>query len=1094
MSGRGFVRGSNNGLRNQGRYTGRGRGSTITPKVDKDSKFEGGGADLPILDFGGAPKDNKPIEFLQLMGEYVALHYSKQICQAFWSTPPAFGADVLAPVLPDVIPNTNVGKALLAEYTNDHKEWKADLKKYEEHKMVVYSLVYTQLSESSRVELKEDLQWLELSNARDLLYLIRRIRATHIARQSGNPGMDKERVRMVWANMRMQSNENSYEFRKRVENHQLQRSSVGLPIIPESELVIGILNKLDMSRYAQLTKDYFDNERRGIAVLPPLSGTLWREIKDSQIIRYRGTAVNELQGVYLSNIEDLPKDYGSRNNRGGRGGRGGRGSFGGRGGGRGRGQVSKESNVSQSATVPMKSSAETSLVPRDIICWTCGKKGHRSTICPMKKIQKSVHFTSAVEEAVFLTAISKFNPRDDDCVPDTISITTPVESISVVTTGNVWGDTVIMLDTQASVHIISSSTIASQIMDTEVPVMIQGITGDRVRVQKQATIKGLNITGYYSPEMAANIISYYKLKDTHDVNYDDQLDTFTATPYAGPTLTFVPVNGHYIMDLATTVQTFMVNVKTLRYSARQLTTARKAYDFLIRMGYLSYKSAAEIVQRGSMKGLDFTRADLVIAQDVFGIPAPYIMGQGTQSNKKCQDNDLIPIHESTSQDLQLDLFYFLGQVFLLSISILMGLIMVTHLGPGKNGDVNDLKSRKKAGKALLVHLHEYEMKGFNIRSVTSDNEGAIKAVKSSVNELGIDFSVQGHGTHMPHAESAIRHVKNKARAVLYGLQFPLPSKLAAALITYVVTIVNMVPKINSPGHLPAFTAFKGRVPNLSVDAPFPFCTTGILQRASGPSYNSSMSRGDYCIWLGTTRNLKGTHKCLNLDTFKEITGDVFRPTPLTDTAIQRMRLMSGPISTYQEEFADDLLVNPNPSYALDPTRGMNMSEENMSNELLQTDESNTDIVQADDLNTEIQTNEISSELNTIEMNVELNIETVPDNDVEMLPTEIDIIQDEQVFSAMTVKNASNVYGDDVVSAAVKVELIHLIGKKVFECLPPSYVSTISIPSKMFITEKKLPSGEFDKLKARLVAGGHKQDRSLYTDESTSSPTVAFFHL
>ena len=51
MSGRGFIRGSNNGLRNRGRYTGRGRGYTITAKVDKDSKFEGGRADLPILDF-----------------------------------------------------------------------------------------------------------------------------------------------------------------------------------------------------------------------------------------------------------------------------------------------------------------------------------------------------------------------------------------------------------------------------------------------------------------------------------------------------------------------------------------------------------------------------------------------------------------------------------------------------------------------------------------------------------------------------------------------------------------------------------------------------------------------------------------------------------------------------------------------------------------------------------------------------------------------------------------------------------------------------------------------------------------------------------
>jgi hypothetical protein len=88
------------------------------------------------------------------------------------------------------------------------------VKKYEEHKMVVYSLVYKPLSESSRVELKEYLQWLELSNAADLLCLIRRIRATHIARQSGNPGMDKERVRMVWANMRMQSNETAMNFGK----------------------------------------------------------------------------------------------------------------------------------------------------------------------------------------------------------------------------------------------------------------------------------------------------------------------------------------------------------------------------------------------------------------------------------------------------------------------------------------------------------------------------------------------------------------------------------------------------------------------------------------------------------------------------------------------------------------------------------------------------------------------------------------------------------------------------------------------------------------------------------------------------------------
>jgi hypothetical protein len=48
----------------------------------------------------------------------------------------------------------------------------------------------------------------------------------------------------------------------------------------------------------------------------------------------------------------------------------------------------------------------------------------------------------------------------------------------------------------------------------------------------------------------------------------------------------------------------------------------------------------------------------------------------------------------------------------------------------------------------------------------------------------------------------------------------------------------------------------------------------------------------------------------------------------------------------------------------------------------------------------------------------------------------------------------------------------------------------SIRSMLFFKEKFLPDGTFDKLKARLVAGGHQQDRSVYTQDQTSSPTVA----
>ena len=43
---------------------------------------------------------------------------------------------------------------------------------------------------------------------------------------------------------------------------------------------------------------------------------------------------------------------------------------------------------------------------------------------------------------------------------------------------------------------------------------------------------------------------------------------------------------------------------------------------------------------------------------------------------------------------------------------------------------------------------------------------------------------------------------------------------------------------------------------------------------------------------------------------------------------------------------------------------------------------------------------------------------------------------------------------------------------------------------LFFKEKYKPDGMFDKLKARLVAGGNRQDRSIYSESDTSSPTVA----
>ena len=63
-------------------------------------------------------------------------------------------------------------------------------------------------------------------------------------------------------------------------------------------------------------------ERRGIAELPDASSTLWKEIKDTQIIRFGSNGGNGLESVHLSRADEVNIDGGRGRGRGGRSGRG----------------------------------------------------------------------------------------------------------------------------------------------------------------------------------------------------------------------------------------------------------------------------------------------------------------------------------------------------------------------------------------------------------------------------------------------------------------------------------------------------------------------------------------------------------------------------------------------------------------------------------------------------------------------------------------------------------------------------------------------------------------------------------------------------
>lgn len=276
----------------------------------------------------------------------------------------------------------------------------------------------------------------------------------------------------------------------------------------------------------------------------------------------------------------------------------------------------------------------------------------------------------------------------------------------------------------------------------------------------------------------------------------------------------------------------------------------------------------------------------------------------------------------------------------------------------------------------------------------------------------------------------------------------------------------MVPKVNAAGHLPAHTAFTGRIANFAKDAPYAFGTAGFLQRASGPTSNSAAPRGDYCIWLGTTHNLAGTHRCLNIDTLREITGDTFRPSILTESAILRLTHLSGqsleplPPPTPIEQVLD----NPTPSYPLDPNRGVE------PHNIVDVPPTEIEIVSADavtDLAQLVQFEGDASDpvlLPDLQETTALLVDDSPERALTQAKELVELrnsinqgyslhnaLPERRIFTALTMKEARSLYGDALVDAASMEELKNCIQKDVWECLDPQYKPIGAIPSKIFLT-------------------------------------------
>ena len=282
--------------------------------------------------------------------------------------------------------------------------------------------------------------------------------------------------------------------------------------------------------------------------------------------------------------------------------------------------------------------------------------------------------------------------------------------------------------------------------------------------------------------------------------------------------------------------------------------------------------------------------------------------------------------------------------------------------------------------------------------------------------------------------------------------------------------------------------------------------------------NSMAARTDDCVVALPTGNRTGTVKMLSTATGRIVSRDQFKILPMPESAIARLNELArregrGGSILLPNTTVGEIRTKQSPSFAVTPDGEVedpivrindkvqisNRPHEPTSNI---DDGEDTEVGASEESATNAERDEEHRVEHTAEP-VEIERRTLLDmfrdgrNHITLTTSAADSVIEkigdasrERVLN-ISVREALKTRGAEAEKEILN-ELSQMLDKKVWR---PVHTSSLSgtdrsriIGSQMFLKEKFLPTGQFEKLKARLVAGGDQQDKTLYED--LSSPTVS----
>jgi hypothetical protein len=197
------------------------------------------------------------------------------------------------------------------------------------------------------------------------------------------------------------------------------------------------------------------------------------------------------------------------------------------------------------------------------------------------------------------------------------------------------------------------------------------------------------------------------------------------------------------------------------------------------------------------------------------------------------------------------------------------------------------KSEKVLDKAFQSIERLYATYGHRVKMYLSDNEANFRAVAELTASRGIRFNHTAPEQHASRAERLIREIKERVRALYYGVGYILPTTLMKYMVAWVIQCLNAIPNANT-GNVSANELFKGSKMDYKRDLRCSFGTIGLFKTPMTPSRKDLDPRSELGIVIGREINGHGNLKVYIPSRRRIVTRNKLVITKLSDGEIRKL--------------------------------------------------------------------------------------------------------------------------------------------------------------------------------------------------------------